>query len=356
MATARPFTYNSGSLIPGTEKFGNLTVGTPTSGFESTGLQWWNGPDEDLGYVIAQTNVDINGSPLQPSPVEGLLGNVGFFRTSIKDDNLFVNLSNVVTGQNFTSPSEAKTWLESNGYWTSYVEITTTTTTTPSTGLVLNLDANNYTGSGDWIDTSGNGNDATLVQTPTYSSNEGGYFDLDGGSITATGQVDSFSIPDDNTLDTMSEISIEMWVNINSIDGTTGTPNMLFSKRGTNTNGYVAFFTNSQFLFRVGTGSPIQVSWATTPSTSVWQQIVLTVGPNGSKIYQNGVEVVSSEYIGDFSNINTSSNLVIGDINPNNSGIRGFNGKMSVFKIYNTILSPSNVIINFDDVKNRYGL
>jgi hypothetical protein len=129
MATARPFTYNSGSLIPGTEKFGNLTVGTPTSGFESTGLQWWNGPDEDLGYVIAQTNVDINGSPLQPSPVEGLLGNVGFFRTSIKDDNLFVNLSNVVTGQNFTSPSEAKTWLESNGYWTSYVDVTTTTTT-----------------------------------------------------------------------------------------------------------------------------------------------------------------------------------------------------------------------------------
>jgi hypothetical protein len=356
MATARPFTYNPDAQIPGTEKFGNLSVGFPTSGFESTGLQWWNGPDEDLGYVIAQTNVDINGNPQQPTPVIGQLGNVGFFRTQTKDDNLFVSLSNVVTGQNFTTPSEAKTWLESNEYWTSYLEITTTTTTTPPTGLVLNLDANNYIGSGNWLDTSGNNNDATLIQTPTYSSNEGGYFDLDGGAITATGQVDSFSIPDDNTLDTMTEISIEMWININSIDGTSGTPNMLFSKRGTNTNGYVGFFTNSQFLFRIGTSSPNQISWSTTPSTSVWQQIVVTVGSTGSKIYQNGVEVASGAYTGNFTNIDTSANLVIGDINPNNSGIRGFNGKMSVFKTYNTILSSGDILSNFDSIKNRYGL
>lgn len=49
------------------------------SNFESTGLQWWNGPDEDPGYVIAQTNVDGSGNPLQPTPIPGGLGNVGFF-------------------------------------------------------------------------------------------------------------------------------------------------------------------------------------------------------------------------------------------------------------------------------------
>ena len=36
MTTSRPFTYNTGSLIPGTLKFGNLTVGVTTSGFGST--------------------------------------------------------------------------------------------------------------------------------------------------------------------------------------------------------------------------------------------------------------------------------------------------------------------------------
>jgi len=52
MPTARPFAYNTGSLIPGTEQVGNIAVGYPTDGFGSTGLDWWNGPDEDPGYVI----------------------------------------------------------------------------------------------------------------------------------------------------------------------------------------------------------------------------------------------------------------------------------------------------------------
>ena len=51
MATARPFTYNTGAPIAGTEQVGSLAVGYPSGGF--SGFQWWNGPDEDLGYVIA---------------------------------------------------------------------------------------------------------------------------------------------------------------------------------------------------------------------------------------------------------------------------------------------------------------
>ena len=55
MSTTRPFAYNTGSAIPGTEQLGDIAYGFPTDGFSSTGLAWWNGPDEDLGYVIAQT-------------------------------------------------------------------------------------------------------------------------------------------------------------------------------------------------------------------------------------------------------------------------------------------------------------
>ena len=52
MATIRPFSYNTGSPIAGTIQVGDLAVGYPTTGY--TGMEWWNGPDEDLGYVIAQ--------------------------------------------------------------------------------------------------------------------------------------------------------------------------------------------------------------------------------------------------------------------------------------------------------------
>ena len=53
MSTARPFAYNpSLNPIDGTEQVGSLAVGTPTSGFTNN-PQFWNGPDESLGYVIA---------------------------------------------------------------------------------------------------------------------------------------------------------------------------------------------------------------------------------------------------------------------------------------------------------------
>lgn len=228
--------------------------------------------------------------------------------------------------------------------------------TQPVDGLILNLDAASYIGSGDWLDTSGNNNNGTLVQTPTYSTDDGGFFALAGGPTTAIGQVNSFSIPDDDTLDTMSEISIEMWININSINGSSGSPNMLFSKRVTPTNGYVGFFTNTQFIFRVGTGGGSQINWVTTPLTLVWQQIIITVGSGGSKIYQNGIEVASSAYAGNFTNINTPADLLICDVNPTSSGPQGFNGKISIFRVYNNILSSSEVLSNFDNIKSRYGL
>jgi len=121
MAAARPFAYNTGSAIAGTEQVGNIAIGTPTSGFESTGLQWWNGPDEDLGYVIAHTVP----SGTQPNPV-GVPAYVGFWRTPSKTDNNFISLSQYVssftgTPQTFASAAAAKTWLNANGYWTSWV-------------------------------------------------------------------------------------------------------------------------------------------------------------------------------------------------------------------------------------------
>ena len=122
MATARPFAYNppGATGITGTDQVGSLAVGTPTYGFSSTGLPWWNGPDEDLGYVIAQS-VPLN---TQPTPVFGVLASVGFFRSSALTDPSFISLSNTIAGPSgggpFASGSAAKTWLNSNGYWTSY--------------------------------------------------------------------------------------------------------------------------------------------------------------------------------------------------------------------------------------------
>ena len=73
-------------------------------------------------------------------------------------------------------------------------------------GLVLHLDAANtksYSGSGtDWKDFSGKDNDTTLVNSPTYSSNNAGYFNFDGSN-------DSVTLP---TLDIAgNELTFSVW-------------------------------------------------------------------------------------------------------------------------------------------------
>jgi hypothetical protein len=118
MSTSRPFAYNTGSTIGGTIQVGNLAIGIPTSGFPSTGLQWWNGPDEDLGYVIAQSVPEGN----QPTPFTGITASVGFFRSTILSESSFIEIAQrVSTNQTFATGDAATTWLNANGYWSSWV-------------------------------------------------------------------------------------------------------------------------------------------------------------------------------------------------------------------------------------------
>jgi hypothetical protein len=115
MAFARPFAYNPGTPIPGTEQVGSLSIGSPTSGFTSN-PQYWNGPDEQLGYIITQS---VSGNT-QPTPLFGITASVGFFRTEDFTDGSFITLSETISQQSFATAADAKTWLNDNGYWTSY--------------------------------------------------------------------------------------------------------------------------------------------------------------------------------------------------------------------------------------------
>ena len=115
MATARPFAYNTGSTITGTTQIGSLAVGTPSSGFTGN-PKWWNGPDEDLGYVICRPNTSGN----QPNP-DNVPAYIRFSRSKLKTDQSFINLVNSVFNQTFTGTTQCSSYLTTNGYWTSWV-------------------------------------------------------------------------------------------------------------------------------------------------------------------------------------------------------------------------------------------
>ena len=130
MATARPFAYNTGSPIPGTEQLGDLSIGAPLSGFTDN-PQFWNGPDEELGYIIGYTVTAGN----QPNPV-GIPAYVQFWRSKLKTNESFLELANYIGLKNgqppFANVGDASTWLNANGYYTSFVEVGPTSTPTPT--------------------------------------------------------------------------------------------------------------------------------------------------------------------------------------------------------------------------------
>jgi hypothetical protein len=129
MSITRPFSYNTGAPIAGTIQVGSLAVGTPTSGF-TTNPTFWNGPDEELGYVIAYP---VSGGT-HPTPIFGVTAYLGFLGTKNMSNPLgestFVELTNSSFNQSFTTGNDASTWLTNNGYWNSWVSITPTPTAT----------------------------------------------------------------------------------------------------------------------------------------------------------------------------------------------------------------------------------
>ena len=134
MPTARPFAYNPGSPIAGTEQVGDIAVGITPQNYSGGygGVRWWNGADEDLGYIICYS-VPTEDHPSPDGPIAG----VGFFRSKFLTEPSFIEIAEYVSnGQTFATGNDAKTWLNSNGYWTSWPE--------PVTGYSFNLVALPY--------------------------------------------------------------------------------------------------------------------------------------------------------------------------------------------------------------------
>lgn len=165
MATARPFAYNPGPQISGTEQIGDLSIGTPTSGFTSS-PQYWNGPDEELGYVIAQV---VSGNT-QPTPLSGVTASVGFFRSPLLTEQSFVEYANSIFGQSFSDGSSAVIWLNANGYWTSFVPSITPSPTPTNTNTPTPTNTPTVTV------TPTNTSTSTTTPTPTPSSPTGVIF------------------------------------------------------------------------------------------------------------------------------------------------------------------------------------
>jgi hypothetical protein len=326
MSTTRPFAFNTGSTISGTLQIGDLAVGFPTTGFTGS-PRWWNGPDEDLGYVICRPNFFGN----QPNP-DNVPAYVRFLRSKVKTEQSFVNLVNGVFNQTFTTGSQCKTYLNNQGYWTSYVS-----------NLSLHLDAadpNSYSGTGTtWYDLSGNGNDVDMVNSGSITWNNTGavYF--------STGSNGWFSNPSGTNLPTgNSDYTFIIWVQLGTNWGGNGFMSVGSFGTGNQSNAFRAGGTNQ--VINYWWGNDLVVTSSVSP-TNGWFNAVVKYDGTTRSIFVNGVLVGSDTPSGH--NVTTSAIQIAKTVS--NEYLQGNVGEVL---IYDIALSNSDIVQYYNNTYTRY--
>jgi hypothetical protein len=208
-------------------------------------------------------------------------------------------------------------------------------------GLTAYLDANDptsYSGSGTaWNDISGNNNNATLINGPTYSTDNGGAIVFDGSNDYASfGTAEVMNLTAYTKYIWMRPQAIS---SNNLISSPGGGGNHVFWMNGTNNT--IAGGNNGQYT---------QVSYS-LPSGNMlnqWQNAVLTYDDSsGLVLYLNGTQVDSNNS----SNTFTQKTSYIASF----SGGNVFNGEIAQVAIYDRALSAAEVLKNYNTFKNRFG-
>lgn len=224
-----------------------------------------------------------------------------------------------------------------------------------SDGLFVELDASNYT-SGLWTDETGNGNNAT-INGATWSSTDGGIFDLDGIN-------DNISIPhvSNLSLNTSTQRTIQVWVKFDTLPALNTQGQPVFGKLSSSSgfDGYWGgLFSNTALTRCVTNGTSVQkvTNSTLTVTTDTWylytfiSQITSTV--NTTKVYINTTEYISTAHGTD--SISESNPLYLGYIG---AGVSSpyLNGKIGACYFYTKGLSLAEVTTNYDATKSKYGL
>jgi len=385
MATSRPFAYNTGSPILGTLQIGDLAIGVEPIDYSGGvgGVKWWNGPDEDLGYVIAQSVPEGN----QPAP-GGVTASIGFFRTDEKTEESFVDLANSIqkgVTETFTTGDEAKTWLNANGYWTSFESsinplITdglilyfnfAEPTSYPGTGTsVFDLSGNNYTGTlidigsgGPYYNYNSETKSMDFFPGPniTQVSPNGSAIDWSNGaplvrsatSMTLCSLIRATSVPYGN-----SSFRFSSWLSIDGFLINNGRKFIwnMWNNTGNPINQLIAPTLNVTVAENNSILSDITVVSTNWLDQDLYLVATNESGANGLKLYVNGILVGTNTGLTLQSSPNTNAHLQSGRYGSSSSFSAVFVGKMYTQHLYNRVLSQSEIQDNYNFLKNQFGL
>jgi uncharacterized repeat protein (TIGR02543 family) len=227
-------------------------------------------------------------------------------------------------------------------------------------GLVVNLDASTYSGSGNWLDSSGFGRNAvgaTASTTPAgtapaYSTESGGIFSFNEGSATTNHML----IPNPGTLETFT---VSTWIRLKSIPTNNTAIIAQYWPGGTNTINYTIAFSGSSIYGAYYRGSSNWTSSTSsfTPVINTWYQITYLVSKSGNNYFQdlyvNGVKQGSTVDAGTIAPASNGSVISLGrrwDFD----ATKILNGSFGNVSIYNRALSAAEILQNYNATGARY--
>jgi hypothetical protein len=207
-------------------------------------------------------------------------------------------------------------------------------------------DKDSYSGTGtSWDDLSGNENNGTLTNGPSFlPSVNGGIFDFDG--------VDDW-VDCGNILNYTSEpFSFGYWVNFDSFTtNASGQGPIVFYKGAFNNRGYYVQHGSTTFSFVTSQLGAVQTTSGTGVNTvGVWYYVVITRNGASVRTYVNGVDTTSSAG----SHVDPASSSENFRLAVYSNSI-WMNGKISNFTNYNRTLTATEVLQNFNTQKQRFG-
>lgn len=217
-------------------------------------------------------------------------------------------------------------------------------------GLVLHLDAANpksYPGSGTvWNDLSGQGNNGTLINSPSFVSSQGGYLTFNG-----TNQTASVVKPFPNITGTITQ---EIWLYLNTLSGTRSVLHKgnHYSLQISGTNTYTWADSTVYSYATYGTRTATGIG-----TTGVWKQIVVTKDSSFSvRVYVNGELRDTRTGFGSSITARDSTLWIVGYSDTDTTPTAPIDGRVSCAKIYNRALSDAEIAQNFEALRGRYGI
>ena len=212
-------------------------------------------------------------------------------------------------------------------------------------GLVLNLDAANkdsYPGTGTtWTDLSGNANNGTLINGPSFSIDSGGCIDFDGIDDSVAGNKP-----------VLSAVTLEYYCKLTG-NSTGGYPHLVMS--GNTFIGFVGNTSSARFRIAINPGAGYsEITSDLLNPSATFKLYSMTYDGTTVKMFVNGVQQASTMNIASTFELMTGNAYQLSAVTT--PSYDKAPNKMAAFRIYNRALSATEIAQNYNATKERFGL